>query len=186
MMHGLTPDGLDAIEDAIDCITLLIYYGATGVKIAPTLWKLVPQMLYITAGKEGDVDGGFAFEQLAQVVVAVENFVQKDPETFLSIGEGQEVTYLELTFKFVQNVLVQNQTSKNKLDGISALKLMICIFENLPGRIDSAMNNFLGMLLAELHTEVNKKKPVSNYLSMLLQTISVAFFNNAELTFLII
>jgi hypothetical protein len=82
-MHGLTPDGLDAIEDAIDCITLLIYYGATGVKIAPTLWKLVPQMLYITAGKEGDVDGGFAFEQLAQVVVAVENFVQKDPETFL-------------------------------------------------------------------------------------------------------
>jgi hypothetical protein len=183
MMHGLTPDGLDAIEDAIDCITLLIYYGATGVKIAPTLWKLVPQMLYITAGKEGDVDGGFAFEQLAQVVVAVENFVQKDPETFLSIGEGQEVTYLELTFKFVQNVLVQNQTSKNKLDGIAALKLMICIFENLPGRIDSVMNNLLGMLLAELYTEVNKKKPVSNYLSMLLQTISVAFFNNAELTF---
>jgi len=28
-------------------------------------------MLYITAGKEGDVDGGFAFEQLSQVVVAV-------------------------------------------------------------------------------------------------------------------
>lgn len=109
--------------------------------------------------------------------------MQKDPETFLSIGEGQEVTYLELTFKFVQNVLVQNQTSKNKLDGIAALKLMICIFENLPGRIDSVMNNLLGMLLAELHTEVNKKKPVSNYLSMLLQTISVAFFNNAELTF---
>jgi len=58
-------------------------------------------MLYITAGKEGDVDGGFAFEQLSQVVVAVENFVQKDPETFLSIGEEQTVTYLELAFKFV-------------------------------------------------------------------------------------
>lgn len=60
------------------------------------------------------------------------------------------------------------------------------MFENLPGRIDHAMNNFIGMLLAELHTEVNKKKPVSNYLSMLLQTISVAFFNNADLTFQII
>lgn len=27
LMHGLTPDGMDAIEDALDCIALLIYYG---------------------------------------------------------------------------------------------------------------------------------------------------------------
>lgn len=43
-------------------------------------------MLYIVGGKEGDVDGGFAFEYLSSMVVAVENFVQKDPETFLSVG----------------------------------------------------------------------------------------------------
>jgi len=79
--------------------------------------------------------------------------------------------------------MVQNHTSKNKLDGICALKLIICIFENLPGRVDFAMNNLVGMLLAELHTEVNKSKPVSSFLSMLLQTIAVAFFNNADLTF---
>jgi hypothetical protein len=42
MMHGLTPEGLDAIEDAVDCITLLIYYGKSGVKITPEMWQLFP------------------------------------------------------------------------------------------------------------------------------------------------
>lgn len=61
------------------------------------------------------------------------------------------MTFLELSFKFVQNILLQNQSSKNKLDAIGAIKLVICIFENLPGKIDHALNNLLGMLLAELH-----------------------------------
>ena len=42
MILGLTPDGLDAIEDAVDCITLLIYYGKSGVKITPEMWQLFP------------------------------------------------------------------------------------------------------------------------------------------------
>jgi hypothetical protein len=69
------------------------------------------------------------------------------------------------------------------LDGISVLKLFICIFENLPNKIDHALGSLVDMLLAELHVELNKKKPVKNYISMLLQTISVAFFNNSDLTF---
>jgi hypothetical protein len=40
-MHGLTPDGLDAIEDGLDCIALLIYHGAVG-RIGPEMWKLFP------------------------------------------------------------------------------------------------------------------------------------------------
>jgi len=28
LMHSLTPEGLDAIEDGIDCITMLLYYGS--------------------------------------------------------------------------------------------------------------------------------------------------------------
>jgi len=26
-MHCLTPDGLDAIEDGLDCIAIILYYG---------------------------------------------------------------------------------------------------------------------------------------------------------------
>ena len=27
LMHSLTPEGLDAIEDGLDCIALLLYHG---------------------------------------------------------------------------------------------------------------------------------------------------------------
>lgn len=27
LMHCLTPDGLDAIEDGLDCIAIILYYG---------------------------------------------------------------------------------------------------------------------------------------------------------------
>jgi hypothetical protein len=65
LMHGLTPDGLDAIEDGLDCIALILYYGN---QVTPEMWKLYPHMLHIVAGNDNDVDGGFGHEYLAQVV----------------------------------------------------------------------------------------------------------------------
>ena len=41
MMHGLTPDGLDAIEDALDCIAIIIHNGPYG-KMHEDMWKLFP------------------------------------------------------------------------------------------------------------------------------------------------
>jgi hypothetical protein len=63
-MHGLTPDGLDAIEDGLDCIALLIYHGVTG-RIAPEMWKLFPQLIYVVCGEPHDPDGGYGFEYLS-------------------------------------------------------------------------------------------------------------------------
>jgi hypothetical protein len=63
---------------------------------------------------------------------------------------------------------VINQSSNSKIDGITALKVVICIFECLPGQIDGALPEFMGMLLAELSVLLSKKKPVEIYKSMLL------------------
>jgi hypothetical protein len=35
LMHSLTPDGLDAIEDGLDCIALILYHGQA---ISPQMW----------------------------------------------------------------------------------------------------------------------------------------------------
>lgn len=78
------------------------------------------------------------------------------------------MSYLQLTFHFVQKVLLVNQNSNDKLDGIVAMKIFITIFECLPGQIDHALPNYMGVLLAELSILVNKKKPVQKYLSMIL------------------
>jgi hypothetical protein len=76
-----------------------------------------------------------------------------------------------------------NQNSAAKTDGIVGLKIIISVFENLPGQIDPYMNSFVGTLLAELSVHLAKKKPDQTYLSMLLQALSVAFYNNALATF---
>jgi hypothetical protein len=90
-------------------------------------------MLYIVGGKPGDVDGGFAFEYLNNVATCVQNFIAKDPKTFLTTAPDQEKSYIQLTFDFLQQVFLMNKNGNSKLDGIVGLKIIISIFENLPG-----------------------------------------------------
>jgi len=80
LLHSLTPDGLDCIEEGLDCINIFIYHACNRDSGVPVeIWKLLPQMLFITAGNADDVDGGFAFEMLAQVAICLQNFIARDP-----------------------------------------------------------------------------------------------------------
>jgi hypothetical protein len=131
-MHGLTPDGMDVVEDCLNCINMLIYYGTPkGSVIAPEMWSLLPQMMYIVAGRDDDLDGGFGFEFLNFAANCIQNYISKDPKTLLTIGEGQTISYLELLFKFVQRILVVNAAGAHKMDGIVAMKIIISLMENL-------------------------------------------------------
>ena len=129
-MHGLTPDGLDAIEDVLDCIALLLYYNEKDKPISPNLWKLYPQLMYVICGGENDPEGGFAFEYLGQISVSIQNFIAKDPQSFLTQGD-QQMTYMQMTFKFLTRVFSLNRNGKDKQDGIVALKIIMAILENL-------------------------------------------------------
>ena len=123
-------------------------------------------MMFMVAGNDDDIDGGYAFEFLGQVAIILQNFIAKDPVTFLSVGEGQTETYFELAVKFVQRILVINSNGMHKQDGVTATRVLITIFENLSGQIDGALNMLVGMLLAELKVAFEGSAP-SNYKSML-------------------
>ncbi len=84
-MFCLTPDGMDSIDDALDCITMLLYHGG---KVSPRMWKVYNHLLYLIIGDEKDPDGGYGFEYISQIGVAIQNFISKDPDTFLTVGEG--------------------------------------------------------------------------------------------------
>jgi hypothetical protein len=62
LLHSLTADGLDSIEEGVDCITLFLYHGYKDKPISAEMWKLFPQLLYVCAGNDGDMEGGFGFE----------------------------------------------------------------------------------------------------------------------------
>ena len=115
LMHSLTTDGLDAIDDGLDCINVFVYYGCDKqIGVPVQLWKLLPQMLFMVAGDANDVDGGFAIEQLSQVAICVQNFIARDPQTLMTVGEGQTESYFDLTLKFIQRVLVISSNSEHK------------------------------------------------------------------------
>lgn len=186
LMHGLTPDGIDSIEDALSCMTMCLYYKESGTTLSPLMWKLLPQLMAIVGGKPGDVDGGFAFEYVNLAVTVIQNFIAKDPVTLLTVGEGETTTFLQQIFLFVQNILVMNHNSKNKEDGILALNVVTALFENLPGQIDFALNDLVGMLCAELSVIIKKKKPNQRYLLSIIQTIAIAMYNSCQATFTIL
>jgi len=39
LMYSLTPDGMDAIEDSLDCISMLLYHGN---RVSEAMWKIYP------------------------------------------------------------------------------------------------------------------------------------------------
>ena len=87
LLHTLTPDGLDSIEEGIESITMLIYYGyKNGTQVSPEMWKLYPQMLYVVAGSTDNKDGGYGIEYSQTILGAIKNFISKDPKNMLCVG----------------------------------------------------------------------------------------------------
>lgn len=69
--------------------------------------------------------------------------------------------------KFIQRILVINANGVHKQDGVTILRVLIALFENMPGQMESALPTLVGMLLAELKMAFEGDSP-SNYRSMLL------------------
>jgi len=68
----------------------------------------------------------------------------------MTIGEGQTESFFDLIMKFIQRVLVISSNSEHKQDGVTILRVIIALLENMPGQIEPAMPMLVGMLLAEL------------------------------------
>lgn len=77
ILHSLTPDGMDNIEEALSCIALVLYHGNQN-GVSHNIWKIFPQLLYVIVGDDKD-GGGYGFEYLSQVAISIQNFIIKDP-----------------------------------------------------------------------------------------------------------
>jgi hypothetical protein len=70
LMYSLTPDGLDSIEDSLDCLAMILYHGPDG-KVSKAMWKVFPHLLYLVCGSIEDPDGGYGFEYISQISIAL-------------------------------------------------------------------------------------------------------------------
>ena len=85
-----------------------------------------------------------------------------------------------MTFRFVERALKISATTEHNLDGIVIMKVLIAMIENLQGRIDEALPYIVNICVGQLNLDVKTSK---NYVSMVLQTISMCFWYNSPLTF---
>ena len=67
------------------------------------------------------------------------------------------------------------------MDGITILRVLITIFESMPGQIEAALPTLVGMLLAEIKMAFENKTN-QNYQAMLLQALSMAIYNSSVTT----
>ncbi len=100
-------------------------------------------------------------------------------------ASGQPQSYIQMAFNFIKRVLDINRNSKHLQDGVVAMKVIITMLENLFGKIDEALPLIIQMVVQCLQECANEKTP-PNYLSMLLQTLSMCFWYNTTLTFQIL
>jgi hypothetical protein len=82
ILFSLTPDGLDSIEDGLDCATILLYYTEKG-QVGDNMWKMFSTLVYLVTGIEGDDDSGYGFEFTNQIGVLMQNYANKDPARFM-------------------------------------------------------------------------------------------------------
>ena len=71
LLHSVSVDGFDSIEEGLDCITMLLHYAHKTNPISDNLWTIFPQLLFITVGHEGEDEGGLGFEYVAQIVTTL-------------------------------------------------------------------------------------------------------------------
>ena len=169
LLHSVTIDGLDSIEEGLDCITMLLFFAYKNKEISEQLWKIFPQLLFITVGSENDGEGGAGFEFVSQVVNCLKNYFAKDPQGCKKIGPEQDKTYLHQTFYFIKRCLEVNRNGKHFMDGVSVMSLIISILENMQGMLDKDEFPFLvQQVLTDLDHVRSKGSNAKQYKLMLL------------------
>jgi hypothetical protein len=86
-----------------------------------------------------------------------------------------------MIFKFIEHALKINSTSEHMLDGVVVMKVVIAMLENLGnGMINEALPYILTICTSQLNLPGKTPK---NFISMVVQTLSMAFWYNSVLTF---
>ena len=101
----------------------------------------------------------------------------------IAVGEDQTKSHLALIHHFVQRCLAVNRNGNDHLDGIAIVGMIVAMFENMHGRLDSDVPQLLSFVLDELQHQATLSDPSKQFGSMLRQAIAMALAYDARLVF---
>ena len=97
VLYTLTPDGIDTVEEGIECLTLLLYYLPT---VSEPLWSLFPHMVHVITGTPDNAEGGYGYEFLHNMLASFQNYFSKEKQVFL-VKKAGDTSYLELAWQMI-------------------------------------------------------------------------------------
>lgn len=179
ILFCLTPDGLDYIEDSIDCAILLVYHRKF---ISEKMWKLFFHMFKIIIGTprdDEDCDGGYGFEFIPIMLSFFQNCISFGGDTLFTYSQDGETAFELMTNSITKILEIEKNIGEMYSSSVCCMKLIGTILENCAGKVDNHLPDFITLLFNELQ----ERPPSKIYKSSILQTFAMCFVYNTRLTY---
>lgn len=113
--------------------------------------------------------------------MAIMNYMQKDPDTFIQVEMQSGETPFAAVVSLIQKAISDSHESEDFLLHKTGTDLIIGLLENLHGRIDTSISNIMELLVTEIQKVEDRCVKL-----LIIQAISMCFAYNPALTFQII
>jgi len=135
ILRSFTPDELFIMENTVDLLAELTYYSH---KISPALWEFYPLLINITVGFPDEVaknegvkqDGSWAYENLKDLAVSLQNFITRGGDDFL-IGKCPQGKFIDLMFMLINRIIEISKKNEEEGECVLAVKLINTMLEGL-------------------------------------------------------
>ena len=176
--HCTTPNSMEAIDDVMDCLTLVLHQTGT---ISEESWSIIPQLLKIVVGGPDEEEGGFGYEYFTVMETYFKNIFRLDQREVFTRMSG-DITYFDLILKSMGRILEISKTSYADGTATIAVNIMTSMLENLKGCIDSYIPHILKIVVEE----ITRDGVTPAYVKTLLKCVMASFYNNPDITLQVI
>ncbi len=164
---------LEYVEFALDTLTFLTYFPPV---LSPQLWEAFP-LLYVAFEN-------WAFDYVLLMTPPLNNFINKDPERFLSVSANipdiGSVKYVDMIFNIVSKTVQEDRSSESEQR--KALSLCMSVLHNCAGRVDGYIPAINDIVLAKLGQQADAENPMTRH--VIFQVLGSVIYYNPELALL--
>ncbi|CAM9763151.1 unnamed protein product, partial [Phaeothamnion confervicola] len=165
LVLGNEGEFIEYLENALDVVTYLTYYGPG---ISPDLWTLFP-MIY-------DAFSNWAYDYITNMATPIDNFVSRGSDGLLTGRSPAGMPYVEMVLRMAQKVLEDRRQTEPEQR--TAAQMLMCVMHSCKGRVDAYLPAVLGIVLGRLQGVALPPLKVS-----LLETVASALHYSPALTF---
>ncbi len=126
LVRAIGEQSLEVLDTSVDLLTQYTYYMPS---LTPAMWEVYPLLIECCVGAS-EKEGGWGYEIVREVTLALQNFITRDPDKFLSAGCAKG-RYLDLMLGYVKRVIEIAKCNSSELDAVYSIKVLITMMEAL-------------------------------------------------------